>query len=182
MGLLTVRRLAVALGLGVALTAPNAARAADLKPGDPAPPFTLLGSDGKTYALKEFKGKKAVVLAWYPKAFTGGCTAECKSFQEKGSELKPLKVAYFTISVDPPDVNKKFADSLHVTDYPILSDPDKSVAKAYGVLNEQRGFANRWTFYIDKDGIIKEIDKKVNASQAAPDVAAKVKGLGLAGE
>ena len=166
----------------VVLTAALAgvARAAELKVGDKAPAFSLKGSDGKTYSLDQFKGKQAVVLAWYPKAFTGGCTAECKSFREKGDLLKPLKVAYFTASVDDPDYNKKFAESLDV-DYPILSDPDKSVAKAYGVLNEQRGLANRWTYYIGKDGLIKAIEKKINSPQAAPDVAAKVKELGLEG-
>ncbi len=91
-----------------------------------------------------------------------------------------MNVGYFTASVDSPEVNRKFAESLDL-DYPILSDPDKSVASAYGVLSD-RGFANRWTFYIDKNGVIKEIDKKVNARQAASDVAAKVKELSLAGE
>jgi peroxiredoxin Q/BCP len=172
-----VAAMAVALVVGHGL----AAGAAELKVGDPAPPFSLRGSDGKTYSLADFKGKKAVVLAWYPKAFTGGCTAECKSFKEKGADLKGLNVAYFTASVDTPELNQKFAESLSV-DYPILSDPDKSVAQAYGVLNPTRGVANRWTFYIDKSGVIKEIDKKVNARQAAPDVAAKVKQLGLGGD
>ncbi|MFO0907972.1 MAG: peroxiredoxin [Isosphaeraceae bacterium] len=170
-----------ALALGLTLLVAGAARAADLKVGDKAPPFKLEGSDGKTYSLDQFKGKQAVVIAWYPKAFTGGCTAECKSFREKGDLLKPLKVAYFTASVDTAEYNKKFAESLSV-DYPILSDPDKSVATAYGVLNPQRGVANRWTFYIDKEGVIREIDKKVNAAQAAPQVAEKVKELKLAGE
>jgi peroxiredoxin Q/BCP len=60
--------------LGLAMAAATGARssAAELKPGDPAPNFTLPGSDGKTYSLSEFKGKQAVVLAWFPKAFTGG--------------------------------------------------------------------------------------------------------------
>jgi peroxiredoxin Q/BCP len=61
--------LVVALGL---LLACAAARAADLKPGDPAPEFSLVGSDGKTYRLADYRGKQAVVLAWFPKAFTGG--------------------------------------------------------------------------------------------------------------
>ena len=168
--------VAVALmGMGTMLS--GDARAAEPKVGDEAPPFTLHGSDGKTYSLSDFKGKKGVILAWYPKAFTGGCTAECKSFGAESTELKKLNVAYFTASVDEPDLNKKFAESLNA-DYPILSDPDKSVAKAYGVMSA-RGFANRWTFYIDKNGVIKEIDKKVNTKQAAPEAAAKVKSLGL---
>jgi len=169
-------RFAALLGLGC--WAAGVAAAAELKPGDKAPPFTLQGSDGKTYSLDDFRGKKAVVLAWYPKAFTGGCTAQCKSYQEHNAELKKLGVAYFTASVDTPEYNKKFAESLGA-EYPILSDPDKSVAKAYGVLNEARGVTNRWTFYIDKNGVIKEIDKKINTKNAATDVATKTKELGL---
>lgn len=64
-------------------------------------------------------------------------------------------------------------------DYPILSDPDKSVAKAYGVLS-QRGFANRVTFYIDKDGILRHIDQKVATRSHGADIAKKAKELGLA--
>jgi len=175
-----LRKSSTWVALGVALAVVGVVAAADLKVGDKAPAFTMKGSDGKTYTLDDFKGKQAVVLAWYPKAFTGGCTKECTSFRTKSKELKELKVAYFTASVDPVEENTKFANSLNA-DYPILSDPDKSVARAYGVLSD-RGMANRWTFYIDKNGIIKEIDKKVNAANAADNVISKVKALGLAGE
>jgi thioredoxin-dependent peroxiredoxin len=72
--------MAALFGLGIVLSA-GIATAADLKVGDKAPDFTLKASDGKTYSLADFKGKKAVVIAWFPKAFTGGCTAECKSFK-----------------------------------------------------------------------------------------------------
>ena len=170
------------LGFGLALAlvaAPGHARAAELKVGDAAPEFSMKGSDGKTYTLSDFKGKKAVVVAWFPKAFTGGCTAECKSFKELSSSLKDMDVAYFTASTDKVDENTKFADSLSV-DYPILSDPDKTVANAYGVINPARGFANRWTFYIDKEGKIAAIDKMVKPATSAPDVASKLKTLGIA--
>jgi peroxiredoxin Q/BCP len=155
------------------------AAAAEPKVGEKAPNFSLVGSDGKTYSLSDFKGKSAVVLAWFPKAFTGGCTKECKSFAEGGKEFRGLNVAYFTASVDEPDHNKKFAESLSC-DYPILSDPDKSVAKAYGVVHEGRAMPERWTFYIDKEGIIRAVEKKVNVSNAAADAAAKLKELGIA--
>ncbi len=116
------------LGLGVlSVLIVAGAAAAELKVGDPAPPFSLPGSDGKTYSLEDFKGKSAVVLAWFPRAFTGGCTKECKSLAEHSKALNELKVAYFTASVDKPDVNKKFAESLKL-DYPILSDPDLKAA------------------------------------------------------
>jgi thioredoxin-dependent peroxiredoxin len=167
----------VSLGVLSVLIVAGAA-AAELKVGDPAPPFELKGSDGKSYTLDQFKGKSAVVIAWFPKAFTGGCTKECKSLRDNSKALQALKVAYFTASVDTPDENKKFAESLEL-DYPILSDPDKTVAKAYGVVHPGREVAERWTFYIDKDGVIKEIDKKVRTEQAGVDVAAKLKDLKL---
>ena len=173
---MTFRFAMVALSVLSVMIVAGAA-AAELKVGDPAPSFSLKGSDGKTYTLDQFKGKSAVVIAWFPKAFTGGCTKECKSLRENSKALHDLKAAYFTASVDTPEENERFAKSLDL-DYPILSDPEKSVATDYGVLNA-RGMANRWTFYIDKDGVIKEIDKKVNAPQAGPDIAAKLKELKL---
>ena len=172
---------------GVALAVVAGARAADsaadLKVGDKAPEFSLPGSDGKTYTLSDFRGKKAVVLAWFPKAFTGGCTKECKSIRANSDGLKKLNIAYFTASVDQPDYNKKFAESLDL-DYPILSDPSKKVAEAYGVVHTGRPNPERWTFYIDKEGTIKAIDKGVQkrTEQAGTDIADKVKELGLAGE
>jgi peroxiredoxin Q/BCP len=155
--------------------------AADLKAGDPAPDFKLQGSDGKTYSLADFKGKQAVVVAWFPKAFTGGCTAECKSMHENGAAIKKFDVAYFTASVDSVDGEKgnaAFAKSLSL-DYPILSDPKKETAKAFGVLNE-KGMATRWTYYIGKDGKVLFVDKAVKPATAAADIAAKLKELGVA--
>jgi peroxiredoxin Q/BCP len=149
-----------------------------LKPGDAAPDFSLPGSDGKVYKLSDFKGKKAVVLAWFPKAFTGGCTAECKSFRETSAALQKFDVAYFTASCDTPDTNKKFAESLEL-DYPILSDPTREVAKAYGVASEEKKNAARWTFYIGKDGKILAIDDHVKTATHGPDVAAKLEELGV---
>ncbi len=165
---------------GLALTGLTAA-AADLKAGDPAPNFKLQGSDGKTYSLADFKGKQAVVIAWFPKAFTGGCTAECKHLKAEGTALKKFDVAYFTASVDSHDGEKgnaAFAKSLAL-DYAILSDPKKEFAGALGVLNE-RGMAARWTYYIGKDGNILHVDKAVKPATAATDIAAKLKELGIA--
>lgn len=165
---------------GLALTGLTAV-AADLKAGDPAPNFKLQGSDGKTYNLADFKGKQAVVVAWFPKAFTGGCTAECKSMRADGASLKKFDVAYFTASVDAVEGEKgnaAFAKSLDL-DYPILSDPKKDTAKAFGVLND-KGMATRWTYYIGKDGKILHVDKAVKPASAATDIAAKLKELGVA--
>jgi len=90
-------------------------------------------------------------------------------------------VAYFTASCDPYEGekgNKAFAESLKL-DYPILSDPDKKVAEAYGVVHEGRPVPERWTFYIDKEGVIKEIDKKVTPKDHGKEVAKKLEELGI---
>lgn len=166
----------VILMLGV-LLAGRAATGEELKVGDLAPQFELPGSDGKTYSLNEYRDKQVVVIAWFPKAFTGGCTKECKSFREDGAELKKLNVAYFTASVDPPETNRRFAQSLEL-DYPILSDEGGKVAKQYGVLNS-RGVSSRHTIYVGKDGKILFIDREVKATRHAQDVIAKLKELGL---
>jgi peroxiredoxin Q/BCP len=154
------------------------AAAAELKPGDPAPDFSMQGSDGKMHTLADYKGKKAVVIAWFPKAFTGGCTKECKSMRADGDALRKFDVAYFTASCDTPEKNKAFAESLEL-DYPILSDPTHDNATAFGVLGP-KGNAQRWTFYIDKDGKIAEIDKKVKTETHGQDIAGKLKELGVA--
>src|SRR5271165_7320817 len=115
-----VTATAVLLGAGfMVMSGAVGVRADEPKVGEQAPAFSLPGSDGKNYSLADYKGKSAVVLAWFPKAFTGGCTAECKSFAQGGNLLKGLNVAYFTASVDVPDKNKEFAESLNC-DYPIL--------------------------------------------------------------
>ncbi|MGE3276521.1 MAG: peroxiredoxin family protein [Vicinamibacterales bacterium] len=150
----------------------------ELKVGDMAPAFTLKASDGQTYSLADFKGKSAVVVAWFPKAFTRGCTIECKSLAENGHLIKKYNAKYFMASVDPVEENSKFGAE-HKADFPLLSDPSKETAKAYGVLNEERGVANRWTFYIGKDGRIMAIDKTVRPATSAEDMAARLGELGV---
>jgi peroxiredoxin Q/BCP len=139
-----------------------------LAPGDEAPDFELTGSDTRSYRLSSFRGHSAVVIAWFPKAFTGGCTAECESIGASGRTLRQFNVAYFGASVDRPETNRKFAESMGI-DYPILSDPGRSVARAYGVLGPS-GFPSRWTFYIGKDGRIQQIDKGVRTGTHGLDI------------
>jgi peroxiredoxin Q/BCP len=81
------------------------------------------------------------------------------------------------ISVDTPETNKKFAEQ-EQADFPMLSDPTKATATAYGVLN-QAGMANRWTFYIGPDGRIQAIDKQVRVATAGEDLVARLKELGV---
>ena len=171
-------RALMAVGLLAALTVGASAQTAELKVGDPAPNFKLQASDGKTYQLSDFKGKQAVVVAWFPKAFTQGCTIECKSLAANGDKIRKFDVAYFMASVDPLDQNTKFAAE-QKADFPLLSDPTKDVAKSYGVLMAA-GLANRWTFYIDKDGKIAHIDKAVRPATSAEDMIAKLGELKVA--
>ena len=159
----------------LAVSAMAQAPAAELKVGDMAPDFSLQASDGKTYKLSDFRGKRAVVVAWFPKAFTQGCTIECKSLAANGDRIRKYDVAYFMASVDPLEGeqgNAAFAKA-QGADFPLLSDADKSVATKYGVLSG-RGFANRWTFYIDKNGRIAYIDKAVRPETSAEDMIARL--------
>jgi peroxiredoxin Q/BCP len=149
-----------------------------LKVGDKAPNFKLQGSDGKTHSLSDFAGKKAVVVAWFPAAFTKGCTVECKSLAMNGDKIRQYNVAYFMASVDPIEKNTVFAKAQEA-DFPLLSDPNKEVATAYGVLNP-KGMASRWTFYIGTDGKILAIDKAVRPDTSAEDMVAKLGELNIA--
>ncbi len=153
------------------------APAVELKVGDQAPDFSLQGSDGKTHKLSDYKGKKAVVLAWFPKAYTSGCTIECKSLAENGDKIRKFNVAYFMASVDALEDNKGFAEK-EKADFPLLSDPTKATATAYGVLNPG-GLAKRWTFYIGKDGKILGIDKAVQPKTSAEDMVTKLGEYGV---
>src|SRR5919109_5591232 len=140
-------RALMAIGLAAALAVGVTAQTTELKVGDNAPDFSLKASDGKTYKLSDFRGKKAVVVAWFPKAFTQGCTIECKSLAANGENIRKYDVAYFMVSVDPLDGeggSLAFAKSENA-DFPLLSDATKETATKYGVLSA-RGIANRWTF------------------------------------
>ena len=159
--------VAMVLALGTALTV-----------GDKAPDFTLQGSDGKSYQLSELIEDQAVVLAWYPKAFTKGCTIECKSLTEKGHLIREYEVAYFMVSVDPIEDVTKFAESMQA-DFPLLADPDKTVAESYGVMSDW-GFSSRHNVYIGTDGTVLAIDEKVNPETAAEDIATRLGELGVA--
>jgi peroxiredoxin Q/BCP len=157
------------------------AQRAELQVGDIAPDFTLEGTDGQTHRLSEYRGQ-TVVVAWFPRAFTTGCTIECKSLAENGDQIRQYDVTYFMASVDSIEENTAFANATSVdlgerggivekaeADFPMLADPTMATAKAYGVLND-RNMADRWTFYIDLDGRISAIDKTVRPATSAEDM------------
>jgi len=154
------------------------AQASDLQVGDPAPDFTLPASDGKIYSLADFSDRQAVIIAWFPRAFTSGCTIECRSLAENGHLLRPYAATYFMASVDPIEQNIAFAEAQNA-DFPLLSDEQKEVASAFGVLSPG-GVARRWTFYIGADGRILDIDRNVRPATSAEDMAARLEALGIA--
>lgn len=149
----------------------------ELNAGDPAPDFALPGSDGRLYRLSDLSGD-AVVIAWFPKAFTGGCTKECESLGSSGAALRQFRVRYFGANVDAPETNRRFAASLGI-DYPVLSDPDQTTARAYGVMGAW-GFPSRWTFYIGTTGRILAIDRHVRVMTHGRDIVARLGDLGVA--
>jgi peroxiredoxin Q/BCP len=174
--------------------APAPAPSPALKVGDMAPDFSLQGSDGKTHRLSDYRGKTAVVIAWFPRAFTSGCTVECKSLADNGDKIRKYQVTYFMASTDSAEENMKFAKATSVTlqgrggaaptvvekkeaDFPILADPTMTTARAYGVVDGQRTAASRWTFYISKEGRIAAIDTAVRPATSAEDMIAKLEEL-----
>ena len=142
-----------------------------LQVGDKAPSFDLPGTDGRSHALPLPNSANTpwTVLAWFPKAYTSGCTIECRSLAQNGHLIKKFNVRYFMLSVDPIETNKAFAAD-ESADFPLLSDATTEIAEKYGVLSP-RGYAKRQTFYVDPQGTIQAIDRKVNPKTSAEDMA-----------
>tara|TARA_B100000945_G_C20212108_1_gene516544 strand:+ start:218 stop:793 length:576 start_codon:yes stop_codon:yes gene_type:complete len=142
-----------------------------LQVGDKAPSFDLPGTDGRSHALPLPNNADTpwTVLAWFPKAYTSGCTIECRSLAQNGHLIKKFNVRYFMLSVDPIETNTAFAAD-EDADFPLLSDATSEIAEKYGVLSP-RGYAKRQTFYVDPDGTIQAIDRKVNPKTSAEDMA-----------
>jgi thioredoxin-dependent peroxiredoxin len=152
--------------------------------GKPAPSIDLPATqidkvlpdkkDAKKLTLKDFEGKKNVVLFFYPKAMTPGCTRESCKFRDLNKEFAKLDTVVIGISTDKLDAQKKFTTKESLN-FPLLADADKKIAKSYGVLNADRGFANRATFVIDKKGIVRKIYPKANADKNPEEVLSWVK-------
>jgi peroxiredoxin Q/BCP len=124
--------------------------------GDAAPHFRLPTSNGSYVDLADFLGKKNVVVYFYPKDFTRGCTAEACSFRDSYEAFKDLGAEVIGISSDGQDSHRDFAQQHHLP-FVLLSDADGSVRKAYGVKKSLGLFAGRVSFVIDKRGIIRHV-------------------------
>jgi len=136
--------------------------------GDRAPDFDLPDETGARRRLSEFLEKGPVVLYFYPAAMTPGCTAESCHFRDLAGEFEQVGAQRVGISADKVDKQQQFS-SKYSFDFPLLSDTDKSVAKAYGVRRGPGLIPNkRATFVIGTDGLIKEVIRsEVNMSKHA---------------
>ncbi|MBN2317042.1 MAG: thioredoxin-dependent thiol peroxidase [Sedimentisphaerales bacterium] len=146
---------------------------ATLKVGDKAPAFTLLNQDGENVSLSDYKGKNLLVY-FYPKADTPGCTKQGCSVRDASKELKKLGMAAVGISPDEPGKQKKFDDKYGLG-FPLLSDPDHKIAKAYGAWGKKSMYGKEYegiirsSFVIDGKGKIAQASYKVKPLDTVPN-------------
>jgi len=146
----------------------------ELKEGLKAPEFTGLDQDGKTVTLHQFEGKK-VVLYFYPKDDTPGCTAEACDFRDNYQGLIAKGIVVLGVSVDDEKSHLKFSTK-HSLPFTLLADTDKKIVEAYGVWAEKNMYGkkymgiNRTTFIIDEHGVISHIIKKVDTKNSTAQV------------
>jgi peroxiredoxin Q/BCP len=145
--------------------------------GDTAPNFTLQADDGKNYSLSDFRGKKEVVLYFYPKDDTPGCTAEACSFRDSLSRLSSKGAQVLGVSLDDLDSHSEFRTKYSLN-FPLLSDPDAKVSQAYGVYKEKNMYGKKFwgiersTFVIGKDGKVKKAFRRVKVDGHVDEVMA----------
>ena len=145
-----------------------------LEVGNKAPSFTLMGDDGKEYSLEDYKGKK-VLLYFYPKDNTPGCTKEACSLRDWNSEIIKRGVTVMGVSKDSIQSHNKFRDK-HGLNFILLSDPEKTVHMAYDAWGEKKLYGKvslgtiRKTFLIDENGNIEKIWNKVAVATHGEDV------------
>jgi peroxiredoxin Q/BCP len=146
----------------------------ELKEGQTAPDFTAADQDGNTVSLNQFKGKK-VVLYFYPKDDTPGCTAEACDFRDNYQGLIAKGIVVLGVSVDDEKSHQKFATK-HSLPFTLIADTDKKIVEAYGVWGEKNMYGkkymgtNRKTFLIDEEGNISHIISKVDTKNSTAQV------------
>lgn len=134
--------------------------------GTDAPAFTVKDTNGNTVSLSDFKGK-TVVLYFYPKDDTPGCTKQACSFRDASEEYKNKDVVVLGVSADDEASHQAFTQKYNLN-FPLLADTDKSLIKAYDV--DGGGYAKRVTYVIDGNGKIIHVDSNVNTPSHASDV------------
>lgn len=151
-----------------------------LTEGKKAPNFSLLDGEGNKVSLSDFKGKK-VVLYFYPKDMTSGCTKEACDFRDSFPNFKKVKAVVLGVSPDSVQSHKKFSDKYDLP-FILLSDEKKSVLEKYGVWKEKSMYGRKYmgvertTFIIDKDGKIVKIFPKVEVNGHVEEVLRVIKG------
>jgi peroxiredoxin Q/BCP len=150
--------------------------ASKVKEGDSAPDFAGPTYDGSTLGLKDFVGKKNVVLYFYPKDDTPGCTKEACSFRDNLDSVRRMGAEIIGVSLDSVESHKKFAAKYNLA-FPLISDKAKRIAEAYGVLKDNGTSASRVTFIIDKAGKVAKIFPKVDVTKHTEEVVAALKEL-----
>jgi peroxiredoxin Q/BCP len=149
--------------------------------GRPAPDFTLPSTTGEPISLKQFKGKKTVVLYFYPKDETPGCTREACDFRDHAEEFEAAKVVVLGVSTDPMESHLRFQAKQKLP-FPLLSDEDAAVSKLYGVYKQKNLYGKkhlgieRTTFVIDRTGRVAQIWPKVKVEGHIQDVLDFVAG------
>lgn len=143
--------------------------------GAPAPGFSLAAQDGKPVALKDYRGKR-VVLYFYPKDFTGGCTIEARGFQKNLKRFAAAKAVVLGVSVDTAESHKSFCEKESLS-FKLLSDPKAEVSTAYGSMMEGRPLSARNTFLIGPDGAIEKVWLKVEPAGHAEEVLSAIAAL-----
>ncbi|HUI07310.1 MAG TPA: peroxiredoxin [Verrucomicrobiae bacterium] len=139
------------------------------KVGDIAPDFSVTASDGTTVHLKDYLGKGNIVLYFYPKDDTPGCTREACGIRDTFDDFKGLNAIVFGVSFDSVESHKKFIAKYKLP-FVLLADTDKTVARAYGVATDSSRVASRVTFVIDKQGKIAYVNPKVNPATNAAEL------------
>jgi peroxiredoxin Q/BCP len=166
--------LAAALVLAVSLVTVHAADQTLPAAGQVAPVFALPSQDGSRISLESFRGKW-VVLYFYPKDMTTGCTIEAHNFQRDLAQYEARNAVILGVSMDTPDSHKRFCTKEGLT-FRLLADPDHTVVDAYGSLGDFMGMkiANRNTFLIDPQGKITQVWTKVNPQIHSAQVLAAI--------
>jgi len=147
-----------------------------VKAGDPAPDFEGPTSDGSRLGLKDFLGKKNVVLYFYPKDDTPGCTKEACSFRDNLQPIRDMGAEIIGVSLDSIQSHSKFASKYGLS-FPLISDKEKRIANAYGVLKDTGTSTNRVTFIIDKTGKVAKVFPKVDVTKHTEEVVSALKEL-----
>jgi thioredoxin-dependent peroxiredoxin len=140
-----------------------------LTEGSPAPDFKLKSTDGSVVELSRFKGKKNVIVYFYPKDDTPGCTKEACSFRDDLPKIVEKDAVIFGVSTDGIDSHHSFQKKF-MLNFPLLSDHDGSVSKAYDAFNPEKGMSRRVTAVIDKEGKIKKYFAQVNPEGHSKEV------------